>query len=260
MTDQPRFHSRALHGQVALITGAAGSLGSMAAHSFANAGAQLVLVDRAPDRLDELARKLREDTGAEVLVRAADVTDTDMVAAAVEAAVDTFGTVSVLLNNAGIPMSKTLMESTPQDWRSVFEVNVIGTVVPTKACAAVMMKHRYGRIINLSSITARTSVPQRCAYGATKAAVSNMTQSFAVEFGPYGITVNAVAPSAVITDMNRDLLVSQPHIYRDLLDHTPVGRLCVAEDLAGALILLASPASAFITAQTLFVDGGFTVM
>ena len=81
-------------------------------------------------------------------------------------------------------MSKTLMQSTPEDWRSVFEFDVICTVVPTKACADVMVKYRYGRIINLSSITARTSVPQWCAYGATKAAVSNMTQSFVVEFGP----------------------------------------------------------------------------
>lgn len=257
---QPASSSLNLHDQVALITGAAGALGSMAARTFARAGARLVLIDLDPVRLEERAQTLRTETGTDVLACAANVTDPVAIGNVVAMAVKAFGSVSVLLNNAGAPMSKTLMESSPDDWRRVFEVNVIGTMVPTRACAEVMMKQRYGRIINVSSITARTSVPQRCAYGATKAAVSNMTQSFAIELGPHGINVNAIAPSAVVTDMNRDLLVSQPHIYRDMMEHTPVGRMCEADDLAGILTLLASPAAAFITAQTIFIDGGFSAM
>lgn len=249
-----------LKGQVALVTGAAGALGSMAARTFARAGAKLVLVDLDPVRLNACAQSLRDETGGDVLACPASVTDPEAMAAVVAQAVTAFGSVSILLNNAGVGSAKTLMESTPDDWRRVYEVNVIGTVVPTQACAPVMMKQRYGRIVNVSSVTARTSVPQRCAYGATKAAVSNLTQSFAVELGPHGINVNAIAPSAVVTDMNRELLVTQPHIYRDLMEHTPVGRMCEANDLAGVLTLLASPAAGFITAQTIFIDGGFTVM
>ncbi len=243
-----------------MVTGAAGALGSMAARTFARAGAKLLLADLSADRLAALADELRGQQGSEVVTGVVDVTDADQVAGLVDRAAELGAPVSVLLNNAGVPMSKTLMESTPDDWRRVFEANVIGTVVPTQACVRGMVRQGYGRIVNVSSITARTSVPQRCAYGATKAAVSNMTQSFAVEFGGHGITVNAIAPSAVVTDMNRDLLASQPEVYRDLMAHTPVGRMCVADDLAGVLLLLASPASAFINGQTVYIDGGFTVM
>lgn len=249
-----------LSGQVVLVTGAAGGLGSMAARTFARAGARLVLADLDATRLGLIAEELRTQHAAQVLTGVVDITDPAQVGGLVERAAEQGCEVSVLLNNAGVPMSKTLMESTPDDWRRVFEGNVIGTVVPTQVCARAMMRRRYGRIINVSSIAARTSVPQRCAYGATKAAVSNMTQSFAVEFGGHGITVNAIAPSAVVTDMNRELMERQPEVYRDLMEHTPVGRMCRAEDLSGLLMLLASPASAFINGQTIFVDGGFTVM
>ena len=219
----------------------------------------MVVADRDGERLASTTASLRA-TGAEVETVVADVTKESDVAHLVERTTTCFGCVDILLNSAGVITSNTLLESSADEWRRVFEINVIGTLLPTQACARVMIARRYGRIVNLSSALARTSVAQRCAYAATKAAVSNMTQSFAVELGPHGITVNAIAPTAVVTDLNRALVRSQPKIYDALLASTPVGRLCKTEDLAGALVLLASEASAFITAQTLYIDGGFSVV
>lgn len=248
-----------LDGRVAIVTGAAGALGAMAARAYAAAGARVVLADLRAEPLEAALRPIR-DAGGDALSVVADVTDEADVAHLVERTVDAYGTVDVLLNNAGVITSNTMRESTADEWRRVFEVNVIGTLLPTQACARVMIERRYGRIVNLSSALARTSVAQRCAYAATKAAVSNMTQSFAVELGPHGITVNAIAPTAVITDLNRALVERQPAVYEALLGSTPLGRFCETADLVGALTLLASEASAFITAQTLYIDGGFSVV
>ena len=247
-----------LDDRVAIVTGAAGALGAAAALAYASAGARVVLADRDAARLDAAAAPLRT-AGFDVETVVTDVTREADVDRLVEHALARFGRIDALLNNAGVITSNRMLQSTADEWRRVFDVNFIGTLLPTQACARVMVAHGYGRIVNLSSALARTSVAERCAYAATKAAVSNMTQSFADELGPHGITVNAIAPTAVITDLNRDLVARQPDVYRRLLDGTPAGRFCEPHDLAGALVLLASEAAAFITGQALYIDGGFTV-
>ncbi|MEJ8571594.1 SDR family NAD(P)-dependent oxidoreductase [Microbaculum marinum] len=246
-----------LDDRVAVVTGGGGGLGSLAAQAFASAGADVALVGRNVGKLEETAGVVR-DCGRAAHVIQADVTDAASMAAAVETLEAAAGRVDILFNNAGITSTRTLLETEVADWQRLLDVNVTGTYLTIRAFAPSMIRGGGGRIINMGSILSARGMANRVAYSATKAAVANMASALAFEFGPHGITVNTLAPTVIVTDLNREAVRTQPELYEGVVRRTAMGRLGEPEDLAGALLLLASDAGSFITGQTIFVDGGYT--
>lgn len=249
--------SMRLDGKVAVVTGGGGGLGSLAACAFAAAGADVVVVGRTAASLQAAADAVR-GVGRRAAAIVADVTRSADVNRMVERAVGEFGRIDILLNNAGVTSPKTVLELTDEDWHRIMDTSATGAFYCARAVAPVMMRQREGSIISMGSILSARGMAKRTAYSAAKAAVMNLTRALALELGPHGIRVNAIAPTVIVTDLNRELVRTQPQLYQAVLDRTPLGRLGEPEDIAGALVFLASPAARFITGQTLFVDGGYT--
>ena len=249
--------SMRLDGMVAAVTGASGGLGSVAARAFAAAGADVIVAGRSQSKCDATTQSVQA-LGRRALSVVADITDGAQVKALTDAALKHFGRIDILFNNAGITSPRSFLESSEEEWLKVLDVNVRGTFLCTRAIAAVMREQKFGRIINMGSILSKAAMANRSAYIASKSAIAHLTQALAFEFGPFGITVNAVGPTVIETDLNRDLIKTQPQLYDGVLKRTPLGRLGQPEDLAGALVFLASPAASFITGQTIYVDGGYT--
>jgi NAD(P)-dependent dehydrogenase (short-subunit alcohol dehydrogenase family) len=246
-----------LSGQVAIVTGAAGGLGALACRTFAAAGADIVLVGRDAAKLEARIPAIAA-LGRRAVAIPADVTDRASVAALAEKAASAFGRIDILLNNAGVTSPKDLFSLTDEDWHGVMDTSATGTFLCVQAIAPAMIAAGSGRIINMGSILSLRGMARRVAYAAAKGAVANLTRALAFELGPHGITVNALGPTVIETDLNRELIRTQPELYRAVLDRTPMGRLGQQDDLAGALLFLASPAAGYITGQVLCVDGGYT--
>jgi NAD(P)-dependent dehydrogenase (short-subunit alcohol dehydrogenase family) len=246
-----------LDDRVAVITGGGGGLGSLAARTFASVGADVALLGRNVAKLEAAANIVRE-LGRKAHVIQADVSDPDSLTDAAKVLEEAAGRVDILFNNAGVTSTKTLLDTDPADWQALMDVNVTGTFLTIRAFAPAMIRGGGGRIINMGSILSARGMANRVAYSATKAAVANMASALAFELGPNGITVNTLAPTVIVTDLNREAVRTQPELYESVVRRTAVGRLGEPEDLEGALLLLASDAGAFITGQTIFVDGGYT--
>lgn len=254
MTGISRF---ALDGQVAVVTGGGGGLGSAGALAMAEAGADVALIARNRAKLEDAARAV-EATGRRAMIVEADVSDPDgMIAAAAEIE-GAFGRIDILFNNAGITNPQSVLDVSPEDFMRILDVNVAGAFHAIRAFARPMVARGYGRIINMGSILSGRGMANRAAYCASKAGLANLGAACAFEFGPSGITVNTLGATVIVTDLNRELVRTQPELYAKVVQRTPLGRLGEVEDLMGALLFLASPASGFVTGQTLFVDGGYT--
>lgn len=253
-TSTPPMH---LYGRVALVTGGGGGLGTMAALALAEAGANVLVVARSLQKCEATAQRVRH-LGRRALALSADVTDVNQVNTMVATAIKEFGRIDILFNNAGITSPRTLEETTIDEWWNVMDVNVRGTMLCTKAVAPHMKQQGSGRIINMGSILSDRGMANRSAYCASKAAIYNLTQSLAFELGPFGITVNALGPTVIVTDLNRDMVKTQPALYDSVVKRTPMGRLAEPADVAGPLVFLASDAARFVSGQILFVDGGYT--
>jgi len=248
-----------LQGQVAIVTGAASGLGAAGAAALAAAGANVVVAGLQPERLAGVATEIEKTTGRRALAVPTDVTDPAAAAALAATALDAFGRIDILFNSAGVAVGHPAIDFPAEDWARLFDVNVTGTFNAIKAVLPEMTARRHGRIVNMASVLAHFGAPMRSGYSATKGAVLQLTRSLAAELGPSGITVNALGPTAIATDLNRDLMRDQPQIYAGLLSRTPLGRHGTPDDLAGPLVFLASPAAAFVTGQILYVDGGYTI-
>lgn len=244
-------------GQVALVTGASSGIGHHFAETLAAAGAKVAAAARREDRLVELARGI-EDRGGECLPLACDVTRTESIATAIAVAEERLGPLSILVNNAGVVVSKPLFEHTEEDWDYVVDTNLKGAWLAARAFAQHLVeKHRPGRIINISSILASHTIGRVPAYCAAKAGLSHLTQVLAMELARYGILVNALAPGYVETDFNRAFFGTPAG--QALINRIPLKRLAQPPDLDGALLFLASPASAYVTGAVIAVDGGHGV-
>src|SRR6201997_1024222 len=243
-----------LDGKVAIVTGASSGLGVACAGGLAEAGADLVLAARRADRLKE-TRALVEERGRRALTVTADVSQPGDAQAAVDAAMTEFGRVDVLVNNAGKGTAVPATRETPEQFREVIDINLNGSYWMAQACGRVMKPG--SSIINIASVIALTSggLPQ-AAYSASKAAVMGLTRDLAVQWtGRKGIRVNAVAPGFFPSEMTDQF----PEGYIDSqLPRVPAGRPGDPDELAAAVVFLASPAAAYITAATLVVDGGLT--
>lgn len=248
--------SMRLDGQVALVTGASGGLGRLACCAFAEAGAAVAITGRDRSKLEETAAGVR-DRGGEVEIIVADLTETGGAQAMAAQTIERFGQVDVLLNNAGVMLSKAFMDSSPEEWSRVIDVNLLGVADCCRAVIPEMVRRSRGSIIMMGSILSVRGIANRSAYCVSKAGVASLAKVLAFELGSYGITVNTVAPTVIETDLNRELIQKQPELYDGILSRTALGRLGVPEDLAGLLVFLASPAARYVTGQVIGVDGGF---
>jgi 3-oxoacyl-[acyl-carrier protein] reductase len=245
--------------QVAVVTGSARGLGQATARLLAQRGAAVcvnyaVHADAAEALVAEIAK-----AGGRAIAVAADVTEPDAVAAMVARAAAELGPVTILVNNAGVSWQGTLDTYDREQVARMREVNVEGVIHATRAVVAGMRARRYGRIVNLSSIAAiGTALPGNAFYAATKAEVATLTRRFALELGPHGITVNAVAPGFVRTEMTQRGrgAADWAGTEQRLAARAMMGRIGEPQDIANAVVFLASPESGWITAQMLTVDGG----
>jgi len=242
-------------GQVAVVTGASSGLGRQFAVTLARAGAKVALAARRLDRLEEVVRQIEAFDGRAIPV-ALDVTDSASVRACVAAAETELGAIRILVNNAGVAGRQPALDMTEADWDWVVDTNLKGAWLMTQEVARHMVRLGHGgAIVNVGSILGLGGSPGVAAYCASKAGVVNLTKALAVELARHDIRVNALAPGYIETDMNREFLNSEAGqaMIRERVPQRRTGRL---EDLDGALLLLASPASRFMTGGVIVVDGG----
>jgi 3-oxoacyl-[acyl-carrier protein] reductase len=248
-----------LSGQVALVTGASRGLGRAIAERLAREGAGICVNYRASSSgAEEVVDEIRRAGGRAIAVRA-DIADPAEVQPMIDRSHAELGPISILVNNAGILVRGTLDTFDSSDLEKMRHTNVDGLIQVTRAVVPGMKERRYGRIVNLTSIAAQgTSLSGSTFYAATKAAVSILTRRFAMELGPFGITVNAVAPGFILTDMVKEGRTEQEYneLIKSIAQKAMVGRVGDPADIAHAVAFLAAPESEFITAQILTVDGG----
>ena len=254
-----------LRGHVALVTGASSGIGLECARAVAIGGADVALVARRQDRLERLAAEL-ETLGVRTLSIVADLADSAEIDRVVEAASAGLGEIDILVNAAGVSAGGAAVKLSRRDFEEVFAINTTAALMLAQRVAQRLIdRRRPGRIINLGSIYASRASPYRkplnayrmVAYAASKGAMENMTRQLAVEWAQYGINVNTIAPGMMPTELNERAL-AQPGIRERTESFTPMGRLGQPQEIRGAVIFLASPASSYITGAVCAVDGGYS--
>lgn len=243
-----------LHEQVAVVTGASRGIGRAIALALAAAGAKVAVnYARSSQAADEVVEKITA-AGGEAIALQADVAQADQVDSLIGAVLERWGRVDILVNNAGITRDTLLLRMKPEDWQAVIDLNLTGVFLCTKAVSKLMLKQRSGRIINIASVSGQMGNPGQSNYSAAKAGVIGFTKSVAKELASRGVTVNAVAPGFISTDMTHDLNSDE------ILKFIPLGRYGQPDDVAGMVrFLAADPAAAYITGQTFNVDGGMVM-
>jgi 3-oxoacyl-[acyl-carrier protein] reductase len=244
-----------LENQIAVVTGAGRGIGRAIALKFAAEGADVVCVSRTQENSDKVAAEVRA-AGRKAWACAVDVSDAATVNAAADKIMAECGRVDILVNNAGVTRDGLLMRMSDADWDTVLNTNLKGAFLVTRAFSRAMLKQRSGRIVNVSSVIGLIGNAGQCNYAASKAGLIGFTQSCAREMASRGITVNAIAPGFIETDMTA---VLKDELKVALLKQIPLGRLGQAEDIAGAALYLVGPASRYVTGQVLTVDGGMVM-
>ena len=241
-----------LLGKVALVTGAAGGIGTATAERFAQEGASVLVTDADGDRAAELARRLGEGSSG----RAQDVTSEDAWSETVAWALERHGQIDVLVNNAGVFLAEPLATTSLASFNKVLDVNVVGVFLGMREVASHMSERGSGSIINVSSLAGLTGGPLLTAYAASKWAVRGMTKVAARELARAGVRVNSVHPGQIDTDMNTRQREATPELIERLVRSIPLGRIGTPEEVAHALVYLASDESVYTTGSELVVDGG----
>jgi NAD(P)-dependent dehydrogenase (short-subunit alcohol dehydrogenase family) len=246
-----------LDGKKALVTGASRGIGQVIATAYAQAGADVALVARSADGLEETARAVRK-AGRLAAVIPADLLDPEAPAAAVEEAVKQLGGLDIVVNNAGgssfmVPLS----ELRASGWSKVLRLNLDATLLVCQAAGAHLMARGSGAVINIASVAGLEAAPFLGAYGAAKAGVVSLTKTLAVEWAASGVRVNALCPGWTATDLNRNLWDS-PDGGEGIIADVPMGRWGRAEEMGGPAVFLASDAASYMTGQVLVIDGGLT--
>ena len=241
-----------LSGKRALVTGASGAIGGAIARALHAQGAHVVLSGTRRDSLDALAGEL----GANAYVTPCDLADSDAVGGLMAAAAEAAGGIDILVNNAGLTRDNLALRLKNEDWQTVLDVNLTAAFRLSRDALRPMMKQRWGRIINITSIVGHTGNPGQANYAASKAGVIGMAKSLAQEVASRGITVNCVAPGFIETPMTDTLSEDQ---REKLIQAIPSKRLGSAADVAACVIFLAGPEAAYVTGQTLHVNGGMAM-
>jgi 3-oxoacyl-[acyl-carrier protein] reductase len=243
-----------LQGQVALVTGASRGIGRSIAFALASEGAKVAVNYASSSAAAEEVVSKIEAQGGEAVALQGDMAQEQEVEALFKAVIDRWGRVDVLVNNAGITRDTLLMRMKTPDWQAVINLNLTGVFLCSRAASKIMLKQRSGRIINIASVVGEMGNPGQANYSAAKGGVIALTKTTAKELAPRGITVNAVAPGFIATEMTQDLKSD------DLLKFIPLGRYGEAAEVAGLVrFLAADPAAAYITGQVINVDGGMVM-
>lgn len=261
-----------LNNKIAVITGGTGALGTQMSKTLANAGASVIIIARSKSKAEAVVDTIRADGGT-ALALACDVLDKDSLQSVAEKIIEQYGRVDILVNGAGgnrpgataMPGERTFFDLPEDALQRVFNLNLMGTLLPSQVFGDIMAKQESGVIINLSSMASMQPLTRVVAYSAAKAAINNFTQwlsTYMATEHSSGIRVNAIAPGFFLGEQNRFLLLDEDDNLtqrgQQIIDHTPMGRFGKAEDLSGTLLWLASDASQFVTGIVVPVDGGFS--
>jgi NAD(P)-dependent dehydrogenase (short-subunit alcohol dehydrogenase family) len=241
--------------QTAVVIGGTSGLGRAIALGLARAGADVVATSRREEEVSSTADAI-EALGRKTLRLTADVRKRETLQAMHDQVIAAFGKVDILINSAGVTMKQTTLDCSEENWLAIFDTNLNGTLRACQIFGASMIERGYGRIVNVASLSTFVAFRDVAAYGASKAAVGSLTKSLAVEWAPYGICVNAIAPGIFPTEMNGELVRGTPR-GAELLMRTPMERFGEAGEIAGSAVFLSSCAASFITGEILVVDGGF---
>lgn len=247
-----------LDGQTALVTGASGGLGRAIAQTLAEAGAYVGLHGTRLPELEAVRAEI-EQCGGRAVVLPADLRDPDACRQLIASAGEALGRLDILVNNAGLNRRKPIAEVTDEDFEIITAVNLRSVFLLSQAAQPIMRAQGGGKIINIGSITTFDGLADVSVYGATKAAVGHLTKTMAIEWARDNIQVNCIAPGFMMTPLTEGPVWGDPHRRQWLLERIPARRPGAPEELAGAILLLASPSSSYITGHTLVVDGGYLV-
>jgi 3-oxoacyl-[acyl-carrier protein] reductase len=245
-----------LAGKIAIVTGGSRGIGRATSIALAEAGAFILVNYRSNEDAAKETLRLIEVAGGHGELLGFDVADPEAVDAAIKGAVDTHGHLDILVNNAGISIDQLLLRVSARDLEMTWATNVNGALYCAKACIRPMMKQRWGRIINLSSVVAESGNAGQVVYSTSKAALLGLTRTLAREYASRGITVNAIAPGFIDTEMTADLPAAAK---QGIIAQTPVGRIGRPEEVAAAVVFLASDEASYITGQVVRVNGGMHV-
>lgn len=254
-TERSAFREDLLHGKTAIVTGASRGIGAAIAHRLCEAGANVVICSRSADAVGEVANTLAAK-GYTIHAIAADISQKADVESLIKETTAQFSQIDILVNNAGITRDTLLMRLKDEDWHAVLQTNLTGTMYCTRAVLRPMIRQKSGRIINISSVVGLAGNAGQVNYAAAKAGIIGLTKATAKEVGARGITVNAIAPGFITTDMTAQ--ISEQH-QKQLLEMIPLREFGHPEDVADAVCFLASDAARYITGQTLQVDGGMVM-
>ncbi|HTS12271.1 MAG TPA: glucose 1-dehydrogenase [Candidatus Limnocylindrales bacterium] len=241
--------------QTAVVIGGTSGIGLAIARGLAKAGANVIPTGRRAELAKSAAEEMRR-LGSRSLELAADVTDRASLEKLLAAAVAEFGSVEILVNSAGRTKRTPSVDVTDKEWNDILDTNLNGTLRACQVFGRHMIERKYGRIINIASLSSFVALLEVAAYSASKAAVASLTQSLAIEWAKHGVCVNAIAPGVFRTALNSSLLDGTPR-GREFLLRTPMGRFGELDELAGAAVFLASKSARFVTGHVLAVDGGF---
>jgi len=244
-----------LKNKVAVVTGAKQGIGKAIALELAKHGANVVVSDIDLKGCEEVAEEIK-DLGTDALAIKCDVTKQDQIDEMIKKTTEKFDSPDILINNAGVVKQKPFLEFTEEDWDTILDVNLKGMFLVTKTAAKEMAKNESGKIVSISSIAGEVGFANTSAYCASKAGIINLTRELALELSDKGINVNAIAPGVIKTDMTEDMLEDE-NTKKDLLANIPMGRVGKPEEIAKAVVFLASDDSDYITGHTLVVDGGW---
>lgn len=249
-----------IKGQTAIVAGASSGLGVVFAETLAEREVNLVIAARRHEKLVKVAEDLSSKYGVKVIPVKADVSQEKQVVDLVKTAVENFRSLEILVNNAGIASLSPSVDMSLDEWKKVIDVNLTGVFLCARTAAREMIKKKYGKIVNVASIYGAVGdIYPTAPYYASKGAVINLTRSLAIEWAPYKINVNAIAPGFFPSEMTTSVFQDEKAL-KYILSRTPLGRTGEPPDLKAALVYLASQASNYVTGQTIFVDGGWTAL
>jgi NAD(P)-dependent dehydrogenase (short-subunit alcohol dehydrogenase family) len=247
-------------GQTAIVTGASSGLGITFAESLAEIGINVVIAARRYEKLVKVAEDISSKYDVRVLPVKTDVSQEEQVINLVKTTIEKFGSLEILVNNAGIASLSPSVDMSLKEWKKVIDVNLTGVFLCARTAAREMIKKKYGKIVNIASIYGAVGdIFPTAPYYASKGAVINLTRALAIEWAPHKINVNAIAPGFFPSEMTTSLFQDEKAL-KYILSRTALGRTGEPLDLKAALIYLASPASDYLTGQTIFVDGGWTAL
>ena len=245
-----------LENKIAVVTGGAQGIGKAIAELLARRGAHIVVADINLEKAQATAQAIADSTGQRAIAVETNVADSASTQAMIDRTLAEFGRIDILVNNAGTTRDNLIMRMSDADWDLVLGINLKGAFNCSKAAVRPMMKQRYGRIINISSVSGLAGQAGQANYSSSKAGLLGLTKALAKEVGARGITVNAIAPGLVPTDLTSEILVK---MHDEAIKATPLGRLGSVEDVAYAVAFLVSDEASFITGQVLSVDGGLAM-